>query len=90
MFVNGYFDGFLGFFGVVDCVLCVVSMMEVMRYIVDMNWILLVFLVFFFNGVEEVFFLGVYGFIIVYWWKDFIGVVINIEVFGVSGLDLVV
>lgn len=88
--VNGYFDGFLGFVGVVDCVLCVVSMLEVMCYIVDINWIFLFLFVFFFNGVEEVFFFGVYGFMIVYWWKDFFGVVINFEVLGVSGLDFVV
>ncbi|XP_024388357.1 uncharacterized protein [Physcomitrium patens] len=88
--VNGHLDGPLGSPGAADCASCVASMMEVMRYIVDTNWIPPAPLVFLFNGAEEVFLLGAHGFITAHRWKDSIGAVINIEASGASGPDLVV
>lgn len=88
--VNGHLDGPLGSAGAADCASCVASMLEVMRYIVDTNWIPPAPLVFLFNGAEEVFLLGAHGFITAHRWKDSLGAVINIEASGASGPDLVV
>lgn len=88
--VNGHLDGPLGSAGAADCASCVASMLEVMRYIVNTNWIPPAPLVFLFNGAEEVFLLGAHGFITGHRWKDSLGAVINIEASGASGPDLVV
>ena len=88
--VNGHLDGPLGSAGAADCASCVASMLEVMRYIVDTNWIPPAPLVFLFNGAEEVFLLGAHGFITAHRWKDSLGAVLNIEASGACGPDLVV
>lgn len=90
MLVNGHLDGPLGSPGAADCASCVASMLEVIRYIVDTNWLPPAPLVFLFNGAEEVFCLGAHGFITAHRWKDSLGAVINIEASGASGPDLVV
>lgn len=90
LLVNGHLDGPLGSAGAADCASCVASMLEVMRYIVDTNWIPPSPLVFLFNGAEEVFLLGAHGFMTAHRWKDSLGAVINLEASGASGPDLVV
>ena len=88
--INGHLDSPLGSAGAADCASCVATMLEVLRYIVDTNWVPPAPLVFLFNGAEEVFLLGAHGFMTTHRWKDSLGAVINIEASGASGPDLVV
>ncbi len=88
--VNGHLDGPLGSPGAGDCASCVATMLEVLRYIVDTNWIPPSPIVFLFNGAEELFLLGAHGFITTHKWRDSLGAVINIEATGATGPDLVV
>lgn len=88
--VNGHLDSPLGSPGAADCASCVATILEVLRYIVDANWVPPAPIVFLFNGAEEVFLLGSHGFMTTHKWKDSLGAVINIEASGASGPDLVV